>query len=152
MEFDDQGRPNIRVSHTPLLSSSNYLNILDHLPGKTSFFFDSATDRVKEDEKIQGEILSRLRSLLKTNDSTSSNEVKSSTKPEFQMVYDEMFSKVDSKENENKDDPFQILKEHNKENDESSMTKMTNIESSRRAEFQIADELFKDLIDDEESN
>ena len=80
VEFDDQGRPNIRVSHTPLLSSSNYLNILDHLPGKTSFFFDSATDRVKEDEKIQGEILSRLRSLLKTNDSTSSNEVKSSIK------------------------------------------------------------------------
>jgi hypothetical protein len=159
VDFDDQGRPNIRLSHTPLLSSQNDFDILDHYPGKTSLFFDSATSRVK-DEKTQEEILSKLRNLLKTSGSTTSNDDKPTSKPSFQLVYEEMFpSKVnDSTLNNNKEGEsqekslFKILRENKLKNVESTTTTTTTEEinmefndEKQNPKFQIND---KDLTDD----
>ncbi|CAG8542108.1 7661_t:CDS:1 [Funneliformis caledonium] len=144
-EFDEQGRPNVRISHTPLLSPKEGLSILDHLPGRASLFFDSATNRVKDDEKTQEEILSKLRSLLETSSPKSSSEVISPPKSEFQVTFEEMFS---SKKDDRKiEDNFStILKEVKNDESSKAMKAKGKLSSS---DFQTADELFKDLLDDE---
>ncbi|GBC02416.1 hypothetical protein RclHR1_04610002 [Rhizophagus clarus] len=150
VEFDDQGRPNIRVSHTPLLSSQDEFNIFDHYPGKSSLFFDSATNRAEDNEKAREEILSKLRSLLKTSGSTTSSDVEPSTKPSFQLVYEEMFSPkvndstLNNKESEKKEKHlFQILKEND------GIKKSKNSEEKRISKFKTVDELFNDLTNDD---
>ncbi|CAI2163212.1 10917_t:CDS:1 [Funneliformis geosporum] len=140
-EFDEQGRPNVRISHTPLLTSKDGLSILDNLPGRASLFFDSATNRVKDDEKTQEEIISKLKSLLETTP-PSSSEVISPPKSGFQRAYEEMFSK----DRKIEDNFSTILQKNKVKNDESSLEMKSKGKLSSK--FQTADELFKDLLDD----
>ncbi|EXX52114.1 hypothetical protein RirG_255810 [Rhizophagus irregularis DAOM 197198w] len=143
VDFDDQGRPNIRVSHSPILSYQNDFNLFDNYPGKNSLFFDSATNRVKDNEKTQEEILTRLRSLLKTSgDSTTSNsDVGPSSKPSFQLVYEEMFSSNTKEEGGEKNNKnlFEILSE-NKESTTNNSIKEEGDEKNGNNLFEVLSE------------
>ncbi|CAB4488858.1 unnamed protein product [Rhizophagus irregularis] len=138
VDFDDQGRPNIRVSHSPILTYQNDFNLLDNYPGKNSLFFDSATNRVKDNEKTQEEILTRLRSLLKTSgDSTTSSDVEPSSKPSFQLVYEEMFSSNTKEEGGEKNNKnlLEILSE-NKESTKNNSIKVEGGEKNGKNLFE----------------
>ncbi|PKY42779.1 hypothetical protein RhiirA4_540647 [Rhizophagus irregularis] len=142
VDFDDQGRPNIRVSHSPILSYQNDFNLFDNYPGKNSLFFDSATNRVKDNEKTQEEILTRLRSLLKTSgDSTTSSDVEPSSKPSFQLVYEEMFSSNTKEEGGEKNNKnlLEILSE-NKEPTKNNSIKEEGGEKNGKNLFEILSE------------
>uniref|UniRef100_U9U4S2 Uncharacterized protein n=1 Tax=Rhizophagus irregularis (strain DAOM 181602 / DAOM 197198 / MUCL 43194) TaxID=747089 RepID=U9U4S2_RHIID len=169
VDFDDQGRPNIRVSHSPILTYQNDFNLLDNYPGKNSLFFDSATNRVKDNEKTQEEILTRLRSLLKTSgDSTTSSDVEPSSKPSFQLVYEEMFSSNTKEEGGEKNNKnlLEILSE-NKESTKNNSIKVEggekngknlfevlseNKESTKNMEFNEKNQVTKDLTGDKNSD
>ncbi|CAG8522158.1 7688_t:CDS:1 [Dentiscutata heterogama] len=91
-EFNEYGKPSVRISKAPVYSTNDGLYSYDGVGSRKPFrhFFDSATPRRLDDGKDEEEILTRIRSLLSGISENKENDEKNTNNDtEFTKIKDD---------------------------------------------------------------